>query len=333
MSLWENKTLLRRQSFYILFLTFYLTRPLHTNLSIAGFVITLIGSVLFSTKAILVKLAFAHSNMEALTLLTFRMIFSLPFYVIAAWIGSRNSEQQRFTKRQWFIIIGLGLFGYYLSSLFDFIGLQYISAGLERLILFLYPTFAVLINAFYFKQKITRVQQWALLLTYAGIGLAYFGELKIDNDNPNFYLGSGLIFLCAITYAIYIAGSGRMIPQVGATKFTAYAMLSATAGIFIHFFLAGNTEQLQAAGEYWWYGLLLAIIATVIPSFLISLGMKKIGSNNVAIISSIRPVSTIIQAHLILKEKIFLAQIIGTVLVIAGVLLIGWKGPKNLEQT
>ena len=178
-----------------------MNKSLHTNLTLAGFLITLIGSILFSTKAILVKLAFAHTNMEALTLLTFRMIFSLPFYVIAAWIGSRKNEQQRFTKRQWFIIIGLGLFGYYLSSLFDFIGLQYISAGLERLILFLYPTFAVLINAFYFKQKITRIQQWALLLTYAGIGLAYFGELKIDSDNPNFYLGSGLIFLCAITYA------------------------------------------------------------------------------------------------------------------------------------
>ncbi len=303
------------------------------NLSLAGFVITLVGSILFSTKAILVKLAFAHTNMEALTLLTFRMIFSLPFYLVAAWIGSRNSEQPRFTKRQWIIIIGLGLFGYYLSSLFDFIGLQYISAGLERLILFLYPTFAVLINAFYFKQKITRIQQWALLLTYAGVALAYFGELKIDTGNPNFYWGSLLIFLCSITYAIYIAGSGRMIPQVGATKFTAYAMLASTTGVFIHFAIAGNRSQLQEAGDYWWYGVLLAVVATVIPSFLISLGMKKIGSNNVAIISSIGPVSTIIQAHLILQEKIFIAQIIGTVLVIAGVLLIGWKRPKNLEQT
>lgn len=310
-----------------------MTKPLHTNLTLAGLLITLIGSVLFSTKAILVKLAFANSDMDALTLLTFRMIFSLPFYVVAAWIGSRNNQQQRFTKRQWFIIIGLGLFGYYLSSLFDFIGLQYISAGLERLILFLYPTFAVLINAFYFKQKITRIQQCALLLTYAGVATAYFGELKIDADNPNFYWGSLLIFLCSITYAIYIAGSGRIIPQVGATRFTAYAMLSSTMGVFIHFAIAGNGKQLQAAGEYWWYGLLLAVIATVIPSFLISLGMKKIGSNNVAIISSIGPVSTIIQAHFILHEKIFMAQIIGTVLVIAGVLLIGWKRPKNLEQT
>jgi drug/metabolite transporter (DMT)-like permease len=308
-----------------------LTKPV--NISLAGFLVTLIGSVLFSTKAILVKLAFAHSDMEALTLLTFRMIFSLPFYLVAAWIGSRNSEQPRFTKRQWFIITGLGLFGYYLSSLFDFIGLQYISAGLERLILFLYPTFAVLINAFYFRQTITRTQQWALLLTYAGVALAYFGELKIDTDNPNFYWGSLLIFLCSITYAVYIAGSGRIIPQVGATKFTAYAMLASTTGVFIHFAIAGNRAQLQEAGDYWWYGLLLGIVATVIPSFLISIGMKKIGSNNVAIISSIGPVSTIIQAHLILKEKIFMAQIIGTVLVVAGVLLIGRKRPKNLEQT
>lgn len=303
------------------------------NLSLAGFLITLVGSVLFSTKAILVKLAFAHTNMEALTLLTFRMIFSLPFYLVAAWISSRHGEQQRFTRRQWFIITGLGLFGYYLSSLFDFVGLQYISAGLERLILFLYPTFAVLINAVYFRQSISRTQRWALLLTYAGVALAYFGELKIDTGHPQFYWGSLLIFLCSITYAIYIAGSGRMIPQVGATKFTAYAMLASTTGVFVHFAIAGNGAQLREAGGFWWYGLLLAVVVTVIPSFLISLGMKKIGSNNVAIISSIGPVSTIIQAHLILKEKIFMAQIFGTVLVIAGVLLIGWKRPKNLEQT
>lgn len=310
-----------------------MTKQTSHTLSLAGFLITLTGAILFSTKAIIVKIAFAKTSIDALTLLTLRMLFSLPFYLIAAWIASKNKEQNRFSKKQWTNIILLGLFGYYLSSLFDFVGLQYISAGLERLILFLYPTFALLINFFFFKQKVTRIQQWALLLTYAGIALAYYGELHIDTGNKNFYYGSFLIFLCAITYATYIVGSGRIIPQVGVTKFTAYAMLASTTGVFIHFALAGNFSKLENAAIYWGYGISLAIIATVIPTFLISTGMKKIGSNNVAIISGIGPVSTIIQANLILGEKIFTTQIIGTTVVVIGVLLIGWKTSKNLEQT
>ena len=310
-----------------------MTKSLNNKVSLAGFLVTITGAILFSTKAIIVKLAFAHTPIDALTLLTLRMIFSLPFYLAAAWIGSSKKGVRRFTKREWISIISLGLFGYYLSSLFDFVGLQYISAGLERLILFLYPTFALLINAILFKEKVTRIQQLALLLTYAGIALAYIGELRIDTGNPNFFLGSLLIFLCAITYASYIVGSGRFIPSVGATKFTAYAMLASTTGIFIHFALAGRVSNLQQLGDFWWYGLLLAVVATVIPTFLLSIGTKKIGSNNVAILSGIGPVSTIVQANFILKEKIFAAQIIGTILVVAGVLLIGWKARKNLEPT
>lgn len=288
---------------------------------------------MFSTKAIIVKIAFAKTSIDALTLLTLRMLFSFPFYIIAAWISSTDNKHNKFSKKQWIHIILLGLFGYYLSSLFDFVGLQYISAGLERLILFLYPTFTLLINFFLFKQKVTRIQQWALVLTYAGIALAYYGELNIDTGNKNFFFGSFLIFLCAITYAIYIVGGGRVIPQVGVTKFTSYAMLASTTGVFIHFVLAGNFTRLENATTYWGYGISLAIIATVIPTFLISIGMKKIGSNNVAIISGIGPVSTILQAYYILGEKIFTEQIIGTLLVVTGVLLIGWNAGKNLEQT
>lgn len=294
-----------------------------------GFAITFLGSILFSTKAIIVKLAFAHVAVDALTLLTLRMVFSLPFYVGAAWMVNKQQDATSLTGRQWMVVLVLGIFGYYLSSLFDFVGLQYISAGLERLILFLYPTFAVFINAFVFKQPIHRVQQIALVLTYVGIGLAYWGELQVDTDNPNFFYGSLLIFCCAITYSVYIAGSGYIIPKIGATKFTAYAMLAATAGIFIHFLFAGSFSDLQQSAGLWWYGLLLAVFATVIPSFMISWGMKKIGSNNVAIISSIGPVSTILQAHFILGEHIFLEQLAGTLLVIIGVLLIGWKREKT----
>lgn len=323
----------------------YMNNQKNQAVTWTGFAITFLGAILFSTKAIIVKVAFAKASVDALTLLTLRMIFSLPFYIGAAWFASRSFKTTGsdtgvteadsltpLTRRQWLLVLVLGIFGYYLSSLFDFVGLQYISAGLERLILFLYPTFAVLINAIVFKQPIHRVQRVALLLTYLGIGLAYYGELRVDTQNPNFYTGSMLIFLCAITYSIYIAGSGYIIPKVGATRFTAYAMLAATAGIFLHFLIAGSFHALQQGAGLWWYGLLLAIVATVIPSFLISFGMKKIGSNNVAIISGIGPVSTILQAHFILGEGIFMEQIIGTVLVVVGVLLIGWKRGEGTKM-
>ncbi|WP_207425172.1 DMT family transporter [Pedobacter sp. SYSU D00535] len=298
------------------------------GLTLIGFAIAFVGAILFSTKAIMVKLAFAQLKVDALSLLTLRMVFSLPFYLIAAFMISNKEGNVRMSGKQWFYLILLGLFGYYLSSLFDFIGLQYISAGLERLILFLYPTFVVLINALVFKQKINRNQQVALLLTYTGIGLAYFGELKVDTSNPNFLWGSFLIFLCAITYSIYIVGSGRIINQIGPAKFTAYAMLSATAGIFIHFLMRGEFEVLHQSRDLWWYGFALAIIATVIPTFMLSAAIKKIGSNNVAIISSIGPVSTIVQAYYFLNEEIFPEQIAGTVLVVIGVLLLSVKRDK-----
>jgi drug/metabolite transporter (DMT)-like permease len=298
----------------------------------AGFAITFIGSILFSTKAVIVKLAFAHTEMDALSLLALRMLFSFPFYVGAAWLAANRKDATSLTGRQWAGIIFLGLFGYYLSSLFDFVGLQYVTAGLERLILFLYPTFAVLINAFAFGQPVTKIQRMALLLTYTGIVIAYVGELNIDVDNPNFLWGSLLIFLCSITFSIYIVGSGKMIPKVGANRFTAWAMIASSMGIFTHFALKGNMADVSHAMDNWYYGLLLALIATVLPSFLIAQGMKRIGSNNVAIISAIGPVSTIIQAHYILDEFIFPAQIAGTVLVICGVLLIGWKKGENLEN-
>jgi len=295
------------------------------SVSLAGFVITIVGAVLFSTKAIIVKVAFAKTSMDALTLLMLRMTFSLPFYVGAAWLV-RKKESAPLSIGQWITVIGLGVFGYYLSSLFDFIGLQYVTAGLERLILFLYPTFAVIINAVIFKQPVVRTQKIALFLTYLGILIAYVGEMRIDISNPHFVWGSFLIFLCSITYSVYIVGAGREIPYVGVTRFTAYAMLSSTAGVFINFAFAGNWHALEQAGTHWWYGILLAIVATVLPTFMLSNGMKRIGSNNVAIISAVGPVSTIIQAHFILGEKIFPAQIAGTVLVIFGVILIGWKG-------
>ena len=293
-----------------------------------GFLISIGGAILFSTKAIWVKLAFKNTGVDAITLLTLRMLLSLPFYIAAAWLAGKKENVQPLSKRDFRWIIFLGVLGYYLSSLFDFIGLQYISAGLERLILFLYPTFAVLLNTYLFKQKITRIQLLALGITYTGIGIAYYAELGTVQQNDSFYFGSFMVFLCAVTYSFYLVGTGRMVTKAGATRYTAYAMLAATAGIFLHFLVKKQWQTVTMSWELGWYSLALAIIATVIPSFMISSGMKRIGSNNTSIITSIGPVSTIIQASIFLNEPILITQILGTALVIAGVILIGWQNNR-----
>lgn len=290
-----------------------------------GIILTLIGAILFSTKAIIVKLTFRDTPTDALSLLTLRMLFSFPIYVTVAWWLSKNTAPIQLTKQQYLLLFIYGVCGYYLSSLFDFLGLQYISAGLERLILFLYPSFAVLINAILYKQKVHPHQRWALLLTYLGIGVAFVGEFYVDINNPYFYLGSFLVFLCATTYAFYLVGNGRMIPVMGAARFTSYSIIIASIGIFIHYIIKGDFSLFDAPALTWKYGLFLSIVGTVIPTFLLSMGMKKIGSNNAAIVSSVGPVSTIIQAHFFLGEPIFFEQLIGTALVVCGVLILGWK--------
>ncbi|MDO9156107.1 MAG: DMT family transporter, partial [Sediminibacterium sp.] len=252
-----------------------------SSLFLTGFLLSIGGAILFSTKAIWVKLAFRNTGVDALTLLSLRMLLALPFYLIAAWMASKKELATPLNKKDWSWIIALGVLGYYLSSLFDFIGLQYISAGLERLILFLYPTFAVLLNTWIFKNKISTIQLIALAITYAGIGIAYYAELGTIQQNEQFYFGSFMVFLCAVTYSFYLVGTGKMVVKAGATRYTAYAMLAATAGVFVHFIVQSQWEHVNMSPQLWWYGIALAIIATVIPSFMLSSGMKKIGSNNV----------------------------------------------------
>jgi len=293
-----------------------------------GFAMAITGAVMFSTKAIFIKLAYAGTAVDAVSLLFLRMLLALPVYiVIALWALRKNKVA--LTQRQLVYIGLLGVLGYYLSSLFDFLGLQYISAGLERLILFLYPTFAVLINNRLFGQKPNRLQVRALALTYLGIGLAFVSELSLDAPAAGIIKGSIWVLLCAFTFSGYIVGTGRLVQQINSQLFTALAMLTATLGIMVHFALAGEyTVLLKPQAATWGYGLLLALIATVIPSFLMTSGMQRIGTNNAAIVMAVGPVATILQAYLFLGEKITWLQVAGTLLVIAGVAQLGYK-PKS----
>lgn len=299
-----------------------------TNLYNQGFLWAVLGTILFSTKAILIKLCFKTTNIDASSLLMLRMLFALPFYAAAMWYYFANQQLKKVKPSTYFAAGLIGLLGYYMSSLFDFIGLQYVSASIERIILFIYPTLAVLLNLLIFKVAITKRQWLAILITYIGIGLAYWGELNQIPDTKMFFFGTWMILICAITFAFYLVGSGKIIPKIGAPQFTSLSMLAASVGIFIHYFvthqqgIASIVDMPILYSSSVWLVIALAIIGTVIPSFLMSGGMKRIGSNDLAIITSIGPVSTLFQARWILNEAFSWEQILGTVFVVLGVILV-----------
>lgn len=288
-----------------------------------GIIICLLGAFCFSTKAIFVKLAYRDTDVDAVSLLALRMIFSLPFFLISAGVYSSKESNVKFTAKQWIYIAFIGCLGYYISSLLDFLGLQFVTAGIERLILFIYPTLVLLMNSLLFKQKIKSIQWMAVAITYIGLLLAFFGEVDFDSSqNENFLWGSFLIFVCAITYAAYIVGSGKLIPMVGAVKFNSYAMSFACLGVFLHFFITSEKSLLALPTQVYIYSLLMAILSTVISSYLVTMGIRRIGSDNAAIVSSVGPVSTILLAYYFLNESIFVMQIVGTAMILFGVLLI-----------
>jgi drug/metabolite transporter (DMT)-like permease len=215
------------------------------------------------------------------------------------------------------------------SSYLDFVGLQYVSAGIERLILFIYPTFVVIISAVWFKVSVTKRQVAALVITYGGLLIAYISEAKINSADADFFFGSLCIFICAITFAIYIAGSGRLIPSIGSVKFNSYAMSFACLGVLTHFAVTSDVSLLDMSPQVYGYSAFMAIVSTVIPSYLVSIGLKRLGANNTAIISSLGPISTILQASYFLDESVSALQWLGTLCILVGILMISWKAQEN----
>ncbi len=254
------------------------------------------------------------------------MLLSLPFYALVLYVLSKKKDQLFIARSTYIWAIAMGVLGYYLSSLFDFVGLQYISAGIERIILFIYPTLAILINRWLFKVAISKRQWLSICITYFGIGIAYWGEMQYFENTQLFLYGSIMVLLCGITYAFYLVGTGKLVPKMGVSSYTSVAMLSATVGIFTHYLITEDyvlfPHYLTISSPILGYIIALALVATVIPSFLLSSGMKRIGSNDLAIVTSIGPVATLFQARILLNEHIGTLQIVGTLLVIFGVLIV-----------
>jgi drug/metabolite transporter (DMT)-like permease len=252
------------------------------------------------------------------------MIFSLPFFLISAAFTSQQKENTKFTARQWINVAVIGMLGYYVSSYLDFLGLQYVTAGIERLILFTFPTFVLIISAVFLKKKPKAGQWLAVLLTYVGLLIAFGAEVQVNPTNE-FYKGSLFIFICAITFAVYVAGSGQLIPAIGAVKFNSYAMSFASAAVLIHFFVTSDQSLFGLPTLIYGYAVAMALVGTVLPSYLVSLGIKRLGSNVASVIASIGPISTIVQAHYFLGESFSLVQGVGTIFIVGGILLISWK--------
>lgn len=273
----------------------------------------------------MVKLAYRDTAVDTITLLALRMLFSLPFFIGAAIVTSQKENNVRFTTQQWISVCIIGLLGYYVSSFLDFVGLRYVSAGIERLILFIYPTFVVIISAVWFKVPVTRRQMAALAITYGGLLLAYLNEVSINKADGDFFFGSACIFVCAITFALYIAGSGRLIPAIGSIKFNSYAMTFASLGVLAHFALTSNNSLMGLSATVYGYSAFMAIVSTVIPSYLVSISLKRLGANNTAIISSLGPISTMLQASFFLGERVSLVQWLGTFCILIGILMISWR--------
>ena len=299
---------------------------------IVGTLFALVAAIGFSAKAIMVKLAYIDA-VDAITLLALRMAFSLPFFLIVAAMENRNTRRPPLTAKDKLAVIGLGLTGYYLASYLDFMGLQYISAGLERLILFLYPTMVVLISALVFKHRIVRSVLFALLISYAGIALVFLHDLRVlqHNTPPGFFrpLGSLLVFGSALAYAVYLVGAGQSIQRIGATRFTAYVMTVACVACLVQFAVTHAVTDLNLPPRVYGLSMAMAVFSTVLPAFLLAAAMHRIGSMHTSMIGSIGPVSTIYLAYVFLGERLSLIQILGSILVLAGVLMISLQKQKQ----
>lgn len=291
-----------------------------------GIFIGILGVVLFSSKAVMVKLAYNY-QVDAITILLLRMLFSFPFYLAIAIFYRPKNNINPYKSKDYAWVIFFGLVGYYLASYFDFLGLSYIKASMERIILFVYPTIVIILNRLFLKQPIAKIQVLAILLSYLGIVIAFSNEVAITGNNV--YLGGFFVLLSAITYASYLVGSGWLIPKFGVVKFTAYAMLVSCVSVFIHYMYINETDLFTLPWQVYGLGFLVAVFATVIPSFLVSASIKMINSSNFAIVAGIGPISTIILAGIFLNEKLTVLQFFGALLVIFGIFISSVKKKSN----
>lgn len=299
-----------------------------SNDALIGAAFVLVSAITFSAKAIFIKLAYAYS-VDAVTLMALRMLIATPFFIVMAVLASQDKTTDTLKSRDWMSIVALGLAGMYFSQLFDFLGLEHVSASMERTVLFLYPTFVVIITAAHTRKAIGRREVIALALSYAGIILVAVHEISFDNSTDTF-MGAGFVLISAITYACYLVGSGPAIHKLGMQRFTGYTMVVSCIAVLTHFSASHSISSLKLPMQVYILGFAMAVVSTVLPIMLLNAGIKKIGGSKASLISSVGPVSTMLLAVIFLNEAITMKQIIGTGLVLVGVLTITLAKAKNV---
>jgi drug/metabolite transporter (DMT)-like permease len=282
-----------------------------------GVFLALAGSIAFSGKAIIVKLAYRY-GVDAVTLLMYRMLLALPFFLTMAWWASRGKEA--LTRKQWLHVLFLGFTGYYLASFLDFAGLQYITASLERLILYLNPTIVLLLGWLLWGRKISRNQLIAFALSYAGVLLVFGHEVKLDGVNAG--LGAALVFGSAVSYALYLSFSGQLVQQLGSLRLAGLATSVACVLCIVQFAVVKPLSAMQVPTPVLWLSLLNATACTVAPVLMVMMAIERLGAARTAQIGMVGPMSTILMGVWLLGEPMNLWIVAGTILVLSGVYLV-----------
>ena len=284
----------------------------------AGLAYALAGAISFSGKAIIVKLAYGHGA-DAVTLIMLRMAFALPLFVLLAWWAGRTA--QPLGQRDWLTVIALGFTGYYLSSMLDFVGLQYVSASLERLILYLNPTIVLLLGWAIFGRRVSARRFAAMAVSYLGVALVFASEVRFQGRDAA--LGAALVLGSATTYALYLIYSGEAVKRIGALRLTGLATSVACVLCIAQYLLLRSPSDIaQIAVPVWWLSLLNAVACTFVPVLLVMLAIERIGPALTAQAGMIGPMSTVALSAWLLGEHITPVIVAGTALVLAGVALV-----------
>jgi drug/metabolite transporter (DMT)-like permease len=290
-----------------------------------GIAMAIAGVVCFSLRPILIKLAYGYV-VDPITLLALRMIFSLPFFLAAAaWVG-RDAKRAPLARGDVWAILMLGFVGYYFSSFVDFLGLQYISAGLGRLILFMYPTLVVLLSMAFLNKRPTAREVVALGVTYSGVALVMANAAQ--GANKDLVLGAALCFASAAGYAVYLVAGSQVVRRVGSMRFTAYAMTVASGFCLLQFAIMRPLSALHMPPQVYGLAIAMALVATVLPVFITTEALKRIGANQVALFGALGPVTTVFFGWVGLDEVMTPVQLAGAALVLAGVVLVTLKAAK-----
>ncbi len=289
-----------------------------------GSIFALGAAFLFSTKAIFIKQAYALSPLvDSTVLMALRMASALPFFLLLCWFNRHHNKN--ITPRDWGLLVAAGLMGYYFSSWLDFAGLMYISASLERIILFLYPTLTVIATSFIYKQKLNLSTIIAIALSYGGTVIVMLQEQSTVPHEANFWLGVSLVFASAVSFATYLLMTPRLIQKFGSWNYTGLALSIACFGTLTHFAIA-TPHPIQLLNQLpmtvIWYGIALGLLVTVLPTILVAQSISRLGAAQAAMIGSIGPILTIILAVALLGEHMNAIQWFGCLLNIIGVMMI-----------